>query len=84
MLLVGVRLSVFLGHFFQAIGDINSGDDGGVTLGDGREGEEGVDIGEAVRDVGFGIGRLGVLGFGSCSFLVVGLGVDLSLRSKLD
>lgn len=67
MLLVGVRLSVSLGHFFQAIGDINSGDDGGVTRGEGREGEEDVDIGEIAGDVGFGIGRLGVLAFGSCS-----------------
>lgn len=68
----------------MATGDINSGDDGGLTLGDGREGEEDVDIGEAAEDIGFGIGCLGVLAFGSCSFLVVGLVVDLSVRSKLD
>lgn len=62
MWLVGVRLSVVLGRFFEATGDINSGDDGGVTLGKGREGEEDVDTGEAVDDVGFGSERLGILG----------------------
>lgn len=84
LLLVGVRLLVFFGYFFEVKGDINFGDDGGVIFGDGREGEEDVDIGEIVGDVGFGIGCLGVLVFGSCSFLVVGLGVDLFFRLKLD
>lgn len=50
-LLFGVKSSFALGRFFDEIGDINSGDDGGVAQGEGRD---------------------------------VGLGVDLSLESKLD
>lgn len=55
-MLFDVKLLVVIGCFFEVLGDINFGIDGGVILGGGKkfEVEEVVDLEELVGDVSFG------------------------------
>lgn len=72
--LFDVKLSVVIGRFFEALGDTNSGIDGGVTLGGGKkfEVEEVVDLEESAGDVSFGSECLVIFVFCRCSVLDVG------------